>query len=219
MKSKMKSKSTTPTRSYGGVSADNRETQRRDQLVEAGVRGFGKTGVARTTVGSFCTEARVSTRDFYRFFGSKEDLLLEVYDRVIDDAMLAVTTALAEHELEHRDDIAGAMHAGLGAFAESMTADEDRARINFIVVVGVSARVELRRREAIHGFAQLIEAFIGILDQRGLVKHEIISPVLYVALVGAIHETLTDWVIRSERPPLDGVVADLANLFRVTLAA
>ena len=109
------------------------------------------------------------------------------------------------------------IHAGIGAFAESMARDERWARINFIEVVGVSSRVELRRREAIHNFAQLVKSYTELLAERGLIDPTIVSPVTWVAMVGAIHETLTDWVIQSDRPSLEYIVDELTALFVVLI--
>lgn len=213
----MNGNSDTARRDYGGISSADRDAQRRAALVEAGIACFGDDGFAGTTIEALCGRARVSTRDFYGVFAGKENLLLAVYDRVIEDSTAAVVRAFGERDVRTAEDAAAAMRAALLAFAESMTADRRRAQINFIVVVGVSPQVELRRREAIHRFAELIEAFIGLLDERRLIRHEIVSPVLYVALVGAVHETLTDWLIRSERPPLAEVVDDLSRLFQFAL--
>jgi AcrR family transcriptional regulator len=209
----------TPKRDYGGISSADRDVRRRESLVDTALVGFGEAGFAGTTIESLCSDARVSTRDFYRLFNSKEELLLAAYDVVIEDAMAAVVSVFGELELLTPSDAAAAMQAAVGAFAEAMTADPHRARINFIVVVGVSPRVELRRRAAIHSFAELIGAFIAVLDQRGLIKSEVVSPILCVALVGAVHETLTDWLIRPEQPPLEEVIRDLASLFKAALLA
>lgn len=209
--------SPTTTRDYGGISADARNAQRRERLIEAGLVGFGDDGFAGTTIESLSSRARISTRDFYAIFKSKEELLLAVYDRVVEDAMVAVRASIEGAQLSDRTGAAKAIEAALGAFARAMTDDARRARINFIVVVGVSARVELKRREAIHGFAELIAAFVALLEREGLIDSAIITPVLYVALVGAIHETLTDWVIHTDHPPLDSVVRDLSLLFEAAL--
>jgi AcrR family transcriptional regulator len=213
----MKSKSKNLKRDYGGISSSERDTMRRESLVNAGLICFGEHGFAATTIEALCSDARISTRDFYSIFGSKEELLVAVYDRVIEDSTAEVVRAFSGLELNTPSEAAAAMRAALNAFAISMTGDEHRARVNFIVVVGVSPEVEQRRRKAIHNFAELIGAFIALLDERRLIKREVVSPVLCVALVGAVHETLTDWLIRPERPPLESVVDDLSALFEVAL--
>lgn len=199
-------------RGYGGITAEARDAMRREQLIAGGVAKFGTTGYPATTIESLCATARVSTRDFYKYFAGKEDLLLAVYDRIIADTMQAVIDATTASNARD-DDPTRLIQSSLEAFAVTMAHDERWARINFIEVVGVSRRVELRRREAIHGFAELVKAFTESLADRGLIDRTALSPVLWVAMVGAVHETLTDWVMQRERPPLETVVAELTRLF------
>lgn len=194
-------------RGYGGLTADARDALRREQLTAAGIDQFGTTGFSATTVESLCGAARVSTRDFYAYFATKEDLLLAVYDRIIDETLGAVTAAVAEVT----GDAAASINAGLDAFVNAMVRDERWARINFIEIVGVSARAEIRRREAIHAFAELIRIFTDPMAERG--RTIPLTPIQSIAVVGAVHESLTDWVMLTRRPPLESVVSELTALF------
>lgn len=151
----------------------------------------------------------MSTRDFYSYFAAKEDLLLSVYDRIIEETLTAVDAAVATAG----DDPAAASLAGLHAFAAELVRDERRARINFIEIVGVSARAELRRRRAIRSFVDRIRRFAEPLAAAGVIDGGIITDVRGVGLAGAVHEVLTDWLLGDERPPLDDVVGELAALF------
>lgn len=204
-------------RGYGGISAADRDAMRRDGLVAAAIARFGEGGYTATTIESLCGDARVSTRDFYSYFKTKEDLLLAVYDHIIEQSMNAVVQAVSQAYERAEGDPIGVIRAGINAFAESMARDERWARINFIEVVGVSARVERRRREAIHDFAQLVKSFTEPLAERGLIDPTIASPVTSVAMVGAIHETLTDWVIQRDRPSLEFIVDELTALFEAVI--
>lgn len=194
-------------RSYGGLTADARDVLRLEQLTAAGIDQFGTAGFVATTVESLCGVARVSTRDFYTYFATKEDLLLAVYDRIIDVSLGAVSAAVAEPAA----DPVAAVTAGLDAFINAMVRDERWARINFIEIVGVSVRAEQRRREAIHAFAELIRSFTAPIAGRGLINP--LTPIQSIAVVGAVHESLTDWVMLEQRPPLEAVVTELTALF------
>lgn len=198
-------------RSYGGLTADARDVLRREQLTAAGIDQFGTAGFVATTVESLCGVARVSTRDFYTYFATKEDLLLAVYDRIIDVSLGAVSAAVAEPANGPAADPVAAVTAGLDAFVNAMVRDERWARINFIEIVGVSVRAEQRRREAIHAFAELIRSFTAPIAGRGLINP--LTPIQSIAVVGAVHESLTDWVMLEQRPPLEAVVTELTALF------
>ena len=205
-------------RSYGGVSSEARDELRRDALITAGIDGFGTSGYTSTTIESMCSAARVSTRDFYSYFTTKEDLMLAVYDHVIAESMLRVGQAVTE-ATQNGADARGTIRAGIGEFAHSMSDDERWGRINFIEVVGISARVESRRREVIRAFGELVAAVSNALATRGEINRGALSPVHSVAMVGAVHETLTDWSIRDERPPLDEIIEALVDIFTAVITA
>lgn len=211
-------KQSQPRRAYAGIAAEERDAQRRLALIESGIDSFAEHGYAQTTIESVCSGANVSTRDFYRYFKGKEELLLTVYDQIIDETMRAVGTAVGAALADFKGTRA-VIRAGVAAFAMSMTGDERWARINFIEVVGVSADVELRRREVIGDFGRLVAGISETLAERGLADRATLSPVHSVAMVGAIHETLTDWMLQSERPPIDQTIDALVDIFTAVLRA
>ena len=81
-------------RAYGGVSPEQRRAERRARLLRAGLALFTSTGFAATKITELCTEAGVSTRNFYEEFGSKEDLLRELHDLINATAFTEVRAAL-----------------------------------------------------------------------------------------------------------------------------
>lgn len=194
-------------RSYGGLTAAARDALRREQLVAAGIDLFGTAGYHATTVEALCAAARVSTRDFYTYFAAKEDLLVAVYDRIIEQTLGAVATAVSARAGEPEASVG----TGLDAFVNAMVRDERWARINFIEIVGVSERAEKRRREVIRSFAELIRTFTDPMAERGLTSP--LTTIQSIAVVGAVHEALTDWVMLEHRPPLETVVSELTALF------
>lgn len=205
-------------RSYGGVSSEARDKLRRESLIVAGIDGFGTSGYAATTIESLCSAARVSTRDFYNYFATKEDLMLGVYDHISAESMQRVGRAVAQ-ATQNDADARGTIRAGIGEFAHSMSDDERWGRINFIEIVGISTRVESRRREVIRGFGELVAAVSDALATRGEIDRDALPPVHSVAMVGAVHETLTDWSISDERAPLDEIIEALVDIFAAVFTA
>jgi AcrR family transcriptional regulator len=69
-------------RVWGGLTAQQRADQRRQQLLAAGLEVFGTRGWAGTTVLELCHEAKLSQRYFYEQFASREALFLAVMDGI-----------------------------------------------------------------------------------------------------------------------------------------
>ncbi|WP_167193216.1 TetR/AcrR family transcriptional regulator [Brevibacterium pigmentatum] len=81
---------TTQGRPYAGASREARESARREQIIAAGIELFGTQGYRAATVGAICETAGLNKRYFYESFATLEDLLVEVYERVVADLRAAV---------------------------------------------------------------------------------------------------------------------------------
>jgi AcrR family transcriptional regulator len=83
-----------PTRSWRGVSAEQRRAQRRGLLIEAGLEVIGTRGWANTTVKDVCRASGLTERYFYEVFADREALLVVVFDQIHDEALAAVLEAV-----------------------------------------------------------------------------------------------------------------------------
>lgn len=169
---------------------------------------FGSDGYATTSIESLCSQAGVSTRNFYDHFDSREGLLIAVYDRITEESQRAIAQSVSEPHL----DIEAQARAGIQAFAHAMLDDERYARINFIEVIGASRRVEAHRREVIRSFATIIETIADELMRTGAIPTRD-ARTASLGLIGAVQEVLRDWVTGSERPPLNPIINELVRLF------
>ena len=82
------------SRTWRGQTIEERQAERRDRLIEAGIELFGTQGYAATSVKAICTEAGLTERYFYETFNDREDLLSEVYDILIADCARAEVVEL-----------------------------------------------------------------------------------------------------------------------------
>jgi AcrR family transcriptional regulator len=192
-------------RTYRGLSAQERLTDRKERLLAAALERFGGQGYSATTIEMLCTDARVSTRGFYECFDGRESLLRVLYDRILGESDRRVRRALDEAD----GTMAGLVHAGLTAYIGYMTADERRARIAHVEVRRAGEPLHTARRASVHGFADLITGLVGENDTlSGLDVRR-----LAVGLVGAVQELLIDWVHATPRPSAEEVIATAEYLF------
>lgn len=142
-------------RAYGGISPEQRRAGRRAKLLQAGLQLFTSTGFAATKISELCTEAGVSTRNFYEEFASKEDLLRDLHDLINATAFTQVRSALAELET---DDVATRITALLDVFLHSVTSDPRAPRLNYVEAVGVNAEIERQHVRWVNTWAEFIES-------------------------------------------------------------
>ena len=156
-------------RRYAGQSAEQRQADRRQRLRDACLQVVGTQGWAGATVQGVCQEAGVTTRTFYEEHGSLIALLADTYAQLLLEARAAVGAALSDGG------------DPLAAYVGWMTQDPRRARVAHreVRVAGV---LDDQRRAGVVDFAALVAEQAGI------------SPLVALALTGAVNELVVDWV-------------------------
>jgi AcrR family transcriptional regulator len=195
-------------RPYRGLTAEERRAERRAKLVDAAIALFGTRGYGSTTIQDVCAEAGVTARHFYEAFASREALLLAAYATSVEGHLAAVQAALATGP-------ENPTRAGTAAALEAWSADERRARIAFLEVVGVSERVEAERRAVIERYAQFVA---GELRRVSGTRRDFTWSGR--ALVGATIGVFESWLAlpADERPPVARLVSELEALYAAPLA-
>ncbi len=199
-------------RQYGGRTVAERRAERRTRFLDAATRLFAEEGYADCSLAEVCAAAGLSKRQFYEEFDTREDVLLAAYDRVQDEAVAAVMTALAG--VSPRTEPVAAMTAVLTAYLEALGADPWRAELAFVEVVGVSARMERHRRRRRRRWGELLVAeVVPKVVPGGRVRG---APGLAATvLIGAVNSVTVEWLRADPRPP----VADLVDLLVPVAAA
>jgi AcrR family transcriptional regulator len=173
-------------RSYGGKTADERATERRERLVAATIDVLAKEGAGRTTMTGICAAAGLTERYFYESFASLDEAMVAALDTVADEiASLAVSTLqAAEGSADAR------VHALMVAFFDLV--DRSPAKVRVAVVESTaSPALRARRHELLGSFAEIVaDEAVGLYHQDAWPADRArIHGLLYVAglaeLVGA----------------------------------
>jgi AcrR family transcriptional regulator len=200
-------------RRYRGLTASQRRAHRREQLLEAGLELFGTQGYANTTIRAVSAAASINSRHFYESFTSKEDLLYQVYERIVHEIVVA-----AAEETRKVDTIEGKARAGLRAGWTIVTDDRRKARIVALEVVGVSERLDRLRRDIRHALADLTANNALSIAGRG--RKYRLDPVLTArTLIGGVVEVLIDWINGDVDASVDEIVEHFTRLFTAAAAA
>jgi AcrR family transcriptional regulator len=112
-------------RDYGGISADDRRTERRDRLLSAARQIWGTSGITEVTVRRVCKAAGLTSRYFYEQFSNRDALLYAVADDVRDELL----AALLEAGLGQPGSLTDKLRSAFTALLETIAADPDVHRI------------------------------------------------------------------------------------------
>jgi AcrR family transcriptional regulator len=194
-------------RTYRGVTPAERQAERRQRLLDAGLELFGTVGYASTSVRAVSAAAALNSRYFYESFSSREDLLYNVYQRIVGDIFAGASQAVAREST-----IEGQARAGLLAAWTVVTQDKRKARIIAIEVVGVSERLERLRHETRQALAQFTAD--NALRLAGDEVRLRLDPVLTARfLMGGVVEVLLEWINGDLTVSPDEVVRHFTALF------
>jgi len=196
-------------RKYAGESLENRQLRRRQQFMQAGLHLFGTQGYRKTTVRMLCAEAGLTDRYFYESFESTEDLLVAVYEAQIEQVQHAVVQAVANEQFAQTPMLAikTALHAVF-----SLTAQPGWGRVFWMEVLGVSPRVDAVYVRTFNLFTDLV-----LMLTRHFYPNLTISGdeerVVGMALIGAVGQSATYWMLGGYQQPLDTLVSGNARIF------
>ncbi|WP_230878524.1 TetR/AcrR family transcriptional regulator [Planomonospora sp. ID67723] len=184
--------------------------ERRERLIKAAYNLYARNGFPDTTIEKLCTAARISNRAFYECFSGREELMQVVYDRCVQDNLVAVSKAVEQAP----NTLLGRIEAGVAAYIEFVTEDPRRARILHLEVRRAGDCLTTSRQEAVAGFTQIIET--GLLqtpEEAGTDPH-----LLVLGMIGALQELLIEWVLADEPPSIDQLIGTAVHIYRRSLA-
>lgn len=206
----------TGQRTYGGVSADQRRTQRRAALIGAALDILGTQGLDKLTVSALCTGAGLNERYYYENFDGRDAVLSALFDIIAEELAAALIAGLHIAPDDTRAKAHAAITAGIGV----LTDDPRKARVALTVS---TATPELRTRttHTIKAFANLVAAE-GI-DFYGIAEAEPDALIGFRAnyLVGGLVHTLMAWLqgdLRMTREELVDATTDIFVLLGEDLA-
>lgn len=192
-----------PTRRYGGLTAQERRDLRRRKLLDAAVQVFGTLGLRRATVRDICNEARITERYFSEHFASISEAYEAAFKLISEQALLATGRAM----LQARLDTLALARAGLQAFLGFVQEDPRRAQILLVDASSYWRNPNIKNNNELKRHAQAMRFFCKRIypDLPGHIDLEIIG----ASLVGASLQACLTWVQSGFRQPIEQVVDHL----------
>jgi AcrR family transcriptional regulator len=202
-------------RSYGGLTAAERDAERRERLLAGARDVIGGEGYASTTVEKICSRAGVSTRHFYLLYATKEDAFVDLYRELTAESYRRAIDTFAASAGEP---MAQRVAEAFVGYLEPMFTDRPAAQIAFVEVMGVSPRLEEIRLSFRESLIEFIEAEGNASVTRGEAANRDFR-FAALALIGAANALVYDWVIQPAPPSDREMRASLARLAVTLLVA
>jgi len=184
-------------RAYGGLSESQRRADRRDRLIAAGTRCFGRDGYVGTSVEAVCAEAHVGKRYFYESFPGLEAFLIAVYEHLSQSILDELTVALAAHP----DDLVAGAHAVVETLYRRLDREPEVARIVLSEVLGRGPHVDAAYRAVMDRWVAMIAEAL-----RGRGYREAGAPAVAGAVFGLVTGTALRWQLAGRDQPVEDLV-------------
>ncbi len=172
---------------WTGIPQASRRAQRRTLLLDTALDLLSTVGAGNTSVRAVCQAARLNPRYFYESFDTLDDLLVALYDRVVDQLAAAVTTAVAEATPEPRHQV----RAAVGAILALVDDDRRLGQVLYGVALG-NETLNRRRLETGQRLVALVEQ--DAVTRAGTSPSPQLGRIGAAILVGGLAQVVAEWL-------------------------
>jgi len=197
----------TPRRGrWAGMPIADRKAERRELCLQATFDLLGTDGWSATTVRAVIERTGLNPRYFYESFTGLDELIVAVYDEVVEQLGHVVV-----HALDSATDPESQVRAVVQATVDFVDEDRRRGRVLYVEGLGSEA-LNVRRLEAGHAVVAFIEQYAS---ERGKAPEagDPIGRVGAAVVVGGFSRLLTDWLDGRIAVTKETLVNDATELF------
>jgi AcrR family transcriptional regulator len=198
----------TMERPYAGLLADERKKVRRESLIAAGLELLGTQGAAATSVRAVCRQAGLSSRYFYESFANLDELLVAVFDNLMQGGISRALNEIPES--------GGDLHKTITAVATAFagTLDDPRAMRVLLIEAWGSETLMRRRVETLHEGAAMLAAAVRRDHSKSADSR---VDVAAFTIMGGLLETTLAWLDGALNMPLDRLLEQFTDVAVATM--
>lgn len=199
------------SRLYGGLSAEERRTERRARLIEAAIKVYGEVGYRNATVKTVCAAAELTQRYFYESFANSEVLLIAAY--------IDVTERLHAEMMAAGDAARGAARTAsvLTLYFTRLQENPQPARVFLLEMHGIGAAVDAVQMDAMKRMSSVLLPRAADGADAKLAAKAPMS-LAEIGAMGAVISIARRWVAQDYQQPIGEVIATAAQFCRVALS-
>src|SRR5262249_13213008 len=181
---------------------------KRDAILRAAIDVFAERGYFNAQVADVARAAGVAAGTVYLYFRSKDDLLISIFERGMNDA-LADGRALAEQVRDPRERLRRIAKGHLARIGR------DRNMAGVLQVEPPQATKFMARfsNTLLREYLGLIRDAIAEGQHQGLLRDDIKPTVAAKMLFGALDEMATNWILSTRKYSLDADADAVIDLF------
>jgi AcrR family transcriptional regulator len=143
--------STGTERSYGGKTASERTSERRERLIEATINVLAEHGEGRATMTAVCSGAGLTERYFYESFANLDDAMLIAFDQVCNEILELAARVVEDTPGTPEERV----HAVMQTFVDLVVSAPEKGKVA-VMQASTNPLLRNRRNELIGVFADFV---------------------------------------------------------------
>lgn len=176
-----------------GALMAKRTGEKHGVILEAAVRSFARTGYHRTRVADIAREAGVADGTVYIYFESKEDILVSLFQSLMNSFVKGLLSALAQCP-----DADEKLKTVIRYHLTTLSARPDQAKVTQIELRQIDQSINQGISKPLKSYFQLIEEVIEEGKKQGLYRRGLDTKTARKVVFGAVDEVVTCWVMSSK---------------------
>lgn len=183
-------------------------SDKREAILRAATTVFARNGYFNSKVADIAREAGVADGTVYLYFKSKEEILHQIFDRSVEEALGA-----ARKRVERITDPREKLRQIAFLHLERLGADRDLAVVFQVELRGSTKFMEEFSAAGFAEYLALIRSTFEEGQRAGLFRPELNARVVAKVLFGALDEMATNWILSKRRYKLAPMADHVLDIF------
>jgi len=165
-----------------------------EAILRASIKVFASGGFFNSKVADVAREAGVADGTVYLYFKNKDDILVSIFNHVMDEAL-----ARGKQQLKAVSDPVEKLKRIVYAHLDRLGSDRDLAIVFQVELRSSTKFMEQFSATKVAEYLELIRQVISEGQQRGVFRRNLNTTIASKVLFGALDEMATNWVLSRKR--------------------
>lgn len=191
----------------GGAIANRRDELKYDAILRAAIQVMAESGYHNAQISRIARVAGVADGTVYLYFKNKEDVLISLLRRCINQI---VTTC--EGELEARDQAPERLRTFVSLYFSALGGDAQLAMVTQVHLRQVDANIRRQIGEFMRPLYDMLDSIVDLGIAQGIFRSGINRRIARRMLFGTMDEVVSAWVLTGSKYELEGQTDDVIDV-------
>lgn len=187
-----------------------KRAERREQLLQAALKAFGKAGYHDTHVEDICTQAGVARGTFYLHFKSKHEIFDALIERMLG-IFLEVRPAEGEPEIKTLADAEAILRASYRVVLETFHQHRRLTRLLFDEAVGLGKGFRRKLEKHYKAWHERVAMTLDLFVDRKVARRGLDSEVTAQMVIGMVERITRRYLLTAAKPDIERLVDALVS--------